>query len=197
MRISREEETKLVARARLGDEIAFAQLTKPLRDKVYWRALKAIGDADEAEDIAQETMVRAFTRLETFRGDSRFSSWLYMVCSNCIRMHLRTKRRKGALSLDDHIHEYENSRSRDTEVQPDQAVERTQLFDAIGTAMSQLPPQYGSILVLWVHEGLDLNEIKERSGLSIAAIKSRIHRARGRVRQQIEHRFGEVALLAA
>ena len=82
-------------------------------------------------------------------------------------------------------------------IQPDQACERTQLFDAIGTAMSQLPPQYGSILVLWVHEGLDLNEIKERSGLSIAAIKSRIHRARGRVRQQIEHRFGEVALLAA
>ena len=197
MRMSRDEETKLVARARLGDELAFARLTKPLRDKVYWRALKAIGDADEAEDIAQETLVRAFTRLETFRGDSRFSSWLYMVCSNCIRMHLRTKRRKGALSLDDHIHEYETSRSRDSEMHPDEAVERIQLFDAIGTAMSQLPPQYGSILSLWVHEGLDLNEIKERSGLSIAAIKSRIHRARGRVRQEIEHRFGEVALLAA
>ena len=72
-----------------------------------------------------------------------------------------------------------------------------QLFDAIGSAMSQLPTQYGTILDLWVYEGLDLNEIKERSGLSIAAIKSRIHRARGRVKREIEHRFGEVALLAA
>lgn len=197
MRISREEENKLVARSKLGDELAFAQLTRTLRDRIYWRALKAIGDADEAEDIAQETMVRAFTRLETFRGDSRFSSWLYMVCSNCIRMHLRTKRRKGALSLDDHIYDYEAVRNRDEEVQPDRAVERVQLFEAIAAAMSQLPPQYGSILVLWVYEGLDLNEIKERSGLSIAAIKSRIHRARGRVKQEIEHRFGEVALLAA
>ncbi len=197
MRISRDEEKVLVSRAREGDELAFAKLTKPLRERVYWRALKAIGDADEAEDIAQETLVRAFTRLETFRGDSRFSSWLYMVCSNCIRMHLRTKRRKGALHLDDHIHDYESSRERHSEPHPERLAERVQLFDAIGSAMSQLPPQYGTILELWVYEGLDLNEIKERSGLSIAAIKSRIHRARSRVKQRIEHRFGEVALLAA
>ena len=197
MRMSRDEEKTLVNRAKGGDELAFAKLTKPLRERVYWRALKAIGDADEAEDIAQETLVRAFTRLETFRGDSRFSSWLYMVCSNCIRMHLRTKRRKGALNLDDHIHDYESSRDRHQEIHPDRAAERVQLFDAIGSAMSQLPPQYGTILDLWVYEGLDLNEIKERSGLSIAAIKSRIHRARSRVKQQIEHRFGEVSLLAA
>ena len=113
--------------------------------------------------ILHKRLVRAFTRLETFRGDSRFSSWLYMVCSNCIRMHLRTKRRKGALNLDDHIHDYESSESTSGN-SPDRAAERVQLFDAIGSAMSQLPPQYGSILDLWVYEGLDLNEIKERSG---------------------------------
>jgi RNA polymerase sigma-70 factor (ECF subfamily) len=197
MKLSLEAESKLVERARQGDELAFARLTSPLRDKVYWRALKAIGDADDAEDIAQETLVRAFTRLETFRGDARFSSWLYMVCSNCIRMHLRTKRRKGALSLDEHIHEYESSRDREDEAQPDAVAERIQLFDAIGSAMSQLPPQYGSILTLWVHDGMDLNEIKECSGLSIAAIKSRIHRARTRVKTEIESRFGPVAQLAA
>ena len=197
MRLSREEEKTLVERALGGDELAFAKLTKPLRERVYWRALKAVGDADEADDIAQETMVRAYTRLETFRGESRFSSWLYMVCSNCIRMHLRTKRRKGALNLDDHIHDFEAKRDRHNERHPDRVAEQVQLFEAIGSAMSQLPTQYGTILDLWVYEGLDLNEIKERSGLSIAAIKSRIHRARGRVKKEIEHRFGEVALLAA
>ena len=100
MRISREEETKLVARARFS-EMSWLCCSQNLCVTKHTGeyCAKAIGDADEAEDIMQETMVRAFTRLETFRGDSRFSSWFfYMVCSNCIRMHLRTKRRKGALS---------------------------------------------------------------------------------------------------
>lgn len=197
MKISREEEKTLITKSLAGDEFAFAQLTLTLREKVFWRALKAVGDRDEAEDIAQETFVRAFLRLETFRGESRFSSWLFMVCSNCIRMHLRTKRRKGALSLDDHIFEYEASRDRRDEVCPEVVVQHSELFEAIDDAMSKLPVQYGSILKLWVYEGLDLKEIRDRSGLSIAAIKSRIHRARAWVKNEIEGRFGPGQLLAA
>ena len=108
---SREEERQyeaiLLERARAGDEQAFAALVSPLRERIYWRAAKAVGDLDEAEDETQETLVRAFTRLDTFRGDARFSSWLYMVGSNCIRMHLRTRRRKGAQRMDDHMPEIE------------------------------------------------------------------------------------------
>ena len=168
-----------------------------MREKVFWRTLKAVGDRDEAEDIAQETFVRAFLRLETFRGESRFSSWLFMVCSNCIRMHLRTKRRK-ALSV--WMITFLSMRRVVTDVDeicPEVVVQHSELFEAIDDAMSKLPVQYGSILQLWVYEGLDLKEIRDRSGLSIAAIKSRIHRARAWVKNEIEGRFGSGQLLAA
>ena len=193
-------EVSVLDRAREGDEDAFAQLVSPLRDRIFWRAVKAVGDLDEAEDITQETLMRAFTRLDTFRGDSRFSSWLYMVGSNCIRMHLRSRRRKGALRYDDHLTEVEAGDASRPEIarnQPDARAMNKEFFMALEEAMSQLPPQYGSILRLWVDEGLDLKEIQERSGLSIPAIKSRLHRARQRLREALENRFGAGVPMAA
>jgi len=193
-------EVSVLDRARGGDEEAFAQLVGPLRDRIFWRAVKAVGDMDEADDVTQETLMRAFTRLDTFRGDSRFSSWLYMVGSNCIRMHLRTRRRKGALRYDDHLTEVETgdaSRPDTHRHQPDARAMNKEFFVALEDAMSQLPPQYGSILRLWVDEGLDLKEIQQRSGLSIPAIKSRLHRARQRLRDQLESRFGSGVPMAA
>jgi RNA polymerase sigma-70 factor, ECF subfamily len=200
MMITKDQEKVLLESARQGDEDAFAQLVRPLRDRIYWRAVKAVRDLDEADDVTQETMVRAFTRLDTFRGDARFSSWLYMVASNCIRMHLRTRRRRGAMRIDDHLNEIETGLNNVTELPvrlPDDLAIQNELFGALDDAVSQLPVQYGSILRLWVEDGLDLKEIHERSGLSIAAIKSRLHRARRRLRDSIEAEYGEGALLAA
>jgi RNA polymerase sigma-70 factor (ECF subfamily) len=198
--ITKAQESRLLRRARNGDERAFASLIQPLRERIYWRAVKAVRDLDQADDITQETMIRAFTRLETFRGDARFSSWLYMVASNCIRMHLRSRRRRFALRLDEHVQQVETSNHNVLEIPnklPDEKAIDGQTFGAIKSAMSQLPPQYGSILRLWVEDGLDLNEIHEESGLSIAAIKSRLHRARRRLKDQLEADYGEGALLAA
>ena len=200
-KLDRRTESALVERARGGDRAAFDRLVAPLREPIYWRAAKAGGDLDEAEDITQETLLRGVTRLETFRGDARFSSWLYQVGTNCIRMHLRTRRRRGAMRLDDHLHEIERpsaSRTDHTlERSPDEIAMNAELVSALDTAISNLPPQYGSILRLWVEDGLDLKQIHERSGLSIAAIKSRLHRARQRVRASIESQFGVGAMLAA
>ncbi len=72
-----------------------------------------------------------------------------------------------------------------------------ELVTAVWSAISDLPPQYGNILRLWVEDGLDLKQIHERSGLSIAAIKSRLHRARRRVKDALESEYGVGALLAA
>ncbi len=197
----RRSDEVLLALARQGDRRAFEALVSPLRERIYWRAVKAVGDADEAEDITQETLLRAFTRLETFRGDARFSSWLYMVGSNCIRMHLRTRRRRQTWSIEEHLRNVERGPSGNAMAErpaaPDQAVADQQLVTALHQAISNLPEQYGSILRLWVEDGLDLKQIRERSGLSIPAIKSRLHRARRRVRDAIESEFGAGALLAA
>ena len=193
-------EVDILERARGGDEDAFAQLVEPLRERIFWRAVKAVGDLDEADDVTQETLLRAFTRLDTFRGESRFSSWLYMVGSNCIRMHLRTRRRKGALRYDDHVNEVEGGemvQAINDRCQPDISAINKEFFCALEEAMSQLPPQYGSILRLWVDDGLDLKEIQQQSGLSIPAIKSRLHRARQRLRDGLESRFGVGLAMAA
>ena len=189
----------LLEAARAGDQAAFHALVAPLRDRIYWRAAKAVGDLDEAEDVTQETLLRAFTRLHTFRGESAFSSWLYQVGTNCIRMHLRTRRRRGAYRIEDHQREI-NQKVEEDSVQarafsPDQAVMDGQLVNALEDAISQLPPQYGSILRLWVEDGLNLKQIEAHSGLSIAAIKSRLHRARRRVKSFIEAEYGVGALL--
>jgi RNA polymerase sigma-70 factor (ECF subfamily) len=115
-------------------------------------------------------------------------------------MHLRTRRRKGALRYDDHLNEVEAgvNQGRDAERElPDIYAMNKEFFTALEEAMSQLPPQYGSILRLWVEDGLDLKQIQERSGLSIPAIKSRLHRARQRLRDRLESRFGVGVVLAA
>ena len=200
MAFSKQRETELLALAVSGDKSAFEALVRPFRERIYWRAVKAVRDADEADDVTQEALIRAFTRLSTFRGEARFSSWLYMVASNAIRMHLRRRRRKSALPMDDHLHEIENAmieRQLGLNEAPDVVAIRGQLFGAIDTAISQLPAQYGSILRLWVEDGLDLQEIHERSGLSVAAIKSRLHRARRRLRDSLDSTYGSEALLAA
>ncbi len=191
---------ELLAQALEGDAAAFERLVAPFRDRIYWRAVRALADRDEAEDVTQETLVRAYTRLHTFRGEARFGSWLYQVASNCIRMHLRTRRRRRASRIDDHLGQIELTDAvtlSDRPRAPDQAAMNGELACAIAAAISNLPPQYGSILRLWVEDGLDLRQIHERSGLSIPAIKSRLHRARQRVRADIEAALGPGALLAA
>jgi RNA polymerase sigma-70 factor (ECF subfamily) len=200
MRRKKTLERKLIQRARDGEQAAFEDLVRPYREPLYWRAVKALDDPDAADDVVQETFIRAYTRLDTFRGDSRFGTWLFTIGSICIRMHLRRRQRKGANRIEDHLFQVEQESAQSPEaraVQPDRLVIHSELTGALDEAISQLPPQYGSILRLWVEDGLDLNEIQAHSGLSVSAIKSRLHRARRRIKAVIEARFGPGALMPA
>ena len=199
--MKKEEETLLVERARTGDKIAFERLVSPLRDRVYWRALKAMKDPDEADDIVQESIIRAYTRLETFRGESRFSTWLYTVASNCIRMRLRTIKRKGALKIEDNQAEVEKSIADNADyipALPDRACMNVQMFAAIEEAMNNLPEKYAQVLHMWAYEGKNLKEIHDsEEGASVPAIKSRLHRARKQLRSALDSKYGVGALLSA
>ncbi len=158
-------------------------------------------DPDEADDIVQEAIIRAYTRLETFRGDSRFSTWLYTVASNCIRMRLRTIRRKGALKIEDNQIEVEKSIADNADyipALPDKACMNVQMFAAIEEAMNNLPEKYAQVLHMWAYEGKNLKEIHEsEEGASIPAIKSRLHRARRQLRSALDSKYGAGALLSA
>tara|TARA_Y100000114_G_scaffold48319_1_gene43995 strand:+ start:1182 stop:1832 length:651 start_codon:yes stop_codon:yes gene_type:complete len=198
--MKKEEETLLVERARTGDEIAFKKLVSPLRDRIYWRALKAMKDPDEADDIVQESIIRAYTRLETFRGESRFSTWLYTVASNCIRMRLRTIKRKGALKIEDNQAEVEKSiadNSNYIPALPDKACMQAQMFEDIEKAICELPEKYAQIIRMWAYEGMNLREINNADkDSSIPAIKTRLHRARKKLKNALEPSYGKSLLSA-
>ena len=191
--LTKSQEAELITRARQGDTHAFTQLVAPLRERIYRRAVKAVRDLDQAEDVTQEALLRSFTRLETFRGDSRFSTWVYSVTSNCILMHLRKRKRIAALCL-----KAEQTSQPTLEIPrklPDEKVMEKQMFLGIEQAMSQLPSQYGEVLRLWVEESMTLKDIHDECGLSRGAIKSRIYRARKKVKSTLDNEYGQGALL--
>ena len=101
------DDDALLARYAAGDRAAAQILLDRLAPRVLRLARRLLQDPAEAEDVTQETLLRAFTRLDTFRGEAKFSSWLYQVGTNCIRMHLRSRRRRNAWSLEDHLREAE------------------------------------------------------------------------------------------
>ena len=185
----------LLDKARSGDERAMHALIEPLRKDIYWRALKALGEPDEAEDVAQEVTLRIFTKLHTFQGDTfgGFRAWIARIVLNCVRMNLRARRRRRTDSIDDRLHDSEQAVDGAAVMgrgsrpfSPDEMAVGTELANRVEGAISRLPPQYGSILRLWVEEGLDLKQIRDRSGLSVPAVKSRLHRARKQVRSLME-----------
>ena len=112
---------------------------------------------------------------------------------NCVRMNLRSRRRRRTDSIADRLNDAEAAVDgaavmgrASRPFSPDEMAVGTQLAARVEGAISQLPPQYGSILRLWVEEGLDLKQIRDRSGLSVPAVKSRLHRARKQVRTLME-----------
>ena len=157
-------------------------------------------DPDEAEDVAQETMIRAYIRLETFRGEAKFSTWLYTVASNCIRMRLRTLRRRPMVKIEDNHLEVEKSINDNVNyipALPDKVYAQAQMFRDIERAMCDMPEKYAETLRMWAYDGLNLKEIKEADGsTTIPAIKSRLHRARKKLKAALEPEYGSSLLSA-
>lgn len=191
-------EHKLIQEALEGSDRSFEQLVSPLKQIIFRRALKATRDCDEAEDITQEVIIRAFTKLHTFRKESKFSTWLFMVTSNCIRMHLRSKRRRKYVPMEENILEVEEVFAESVKsVLPDESAAYKQLIFALDRHIDLLPKKYREVLELWARDGFDLREIQSYTGMSIPKIKTRIHRARKKLRAGVNSEFGENRLIAA
>lgn len=186
--MDRAKEADLVHRAKNGDHRAFELLVKDVRPIVFRRSLASTKDAAQADDIAQETMIRAYTKLHTFRGDSKFSTWVYTICSRCILMYFRSQRRSPVSMIDDINHpEIEEAikRGRDPEYSQEDVLECKQTADSIGQAMNQLAPKYYQVIDLWL-SGNSMSQIGDITNLTVPAAKSRIHRARKQIRGLLE-----------
>lgn len=153
-----------------GDASAFANLVQKYQTRVYNLAYRMVGSTD-AEDAAQESFLRAFTQLSTYRPDHKFSSWLLSITAHhCIDL-LRRRKRMG-----DHLEAL--ARERPLEVAPDAALVERESRLGVQRLVSTLPASYRAVLVLHYWHDLPCTEIAQMLGLSENCVRVRLHRAR-------------------
>ena len=181
------EDADLAAQSKQGDLSAFNMIVDRYQSHVYNLAARILGDRTAAEDIAQETFISAYRAIGRFRGGS-LRSWLLRISSNLCYDYLRASRRRPEQSLDQSMLNPSFSVP-SGEDSPEQMALRGELRDHIQRAILSLPEDQRAILVMVDVQGLSYAEAGEAAGVSIGTIKSRMSRARSRVRNSLmEHR---------
>ena len=178
--MTREQEALTVQRVLDGDVNEYEKLVLEYQKNVYNLALRMTGDAEDAADMAQEAFIKAYNSLASYRGDSRFSVWLYRIVSNVCLDFLRARKRRQTVSLsvvDDEGEETELEIS-DESASPEKLMERSMTRDAVRRGLQELTPEYRQILILRELQGMSYDEIAETLGLESGTVKSRIFRAR-------------------
>jgi RNA polymerase sigma-70 factor (ECF subfamily) len=182
MRAEDSHEARLIERICLGESELFHELIRPYERKVYLTALALLGSEAEAEDAAQETMIKAFRNLRSFRSESRFSTWLVSIALNEARSRLRKSKRAPMESLDADAESYEGDFTpamlTDWREIPSEALERSELRAALQTAVAELPPIYREVFTLRDLEELNVEETARALGVTANVVKVRLHRAR-------------------
>ena len=174
-----DDENALVEQARAGNCAAFEQLYRRHRDRIYgllWRL--SCGDAGLAEDLLQEAFVRAWRKLDSFRGESRFATWLHRLAVNVALSDRRTrvKRVEKETALEG---EAERTISGEKDVYMGHRMDLEQ-------AITTLPERARSVLVLYDIEGYSHAEISEITGMAVGSSKAQLHRARKLVREELQ-----------
>jgi RNA polymerase sigma-70 factor (ECF subfamily) len=178
-------EAELLARARRGDADAFAALVEPLQRRAFNLALRMLGDPDEAADVAQDALVRAYTRLGDFRGEASFATWLHRIVHNTALDALRWRARHPVEFLDPSPAAGDDP-PREVAAAgegPEAAAVRADERRAILRALAALSPEFRAAVILRDVQGLDYDEVAAVTGVSLGTVKSRLHRARARLRQ--------------
>ncbi len=172
-----------------SDELAFNEIFNRYYEKIKRFALKKLADVDEAEDIVQEVFITLIRSLSSFRGESKFSTWLYAVTLNTIRMRLREKvkdRRSISIDNDDYINSINNIASKSSKNSrlnnPEDVYINKEFVEKLHQALESIPEKYKEVFVFRNINQLSNQEIADNLGISLAAVKSRVHRARQHLR---------------
>ena len=175
--MTRDEEIILIKKAKKGDISAFETLVKAHEGFVYNLALRSLRQESDAEDAAQEVFIKAWTSLGSFRGECKFSVWLYRITGNvCTDMLRRRSPAAVSLTLDDD--EGGELDIADTAPTPHEALEKKERGAALQRALDALPEDYRRAIMLREAAGLSYDEIASELKIDIGTVKSRIFRAR-------------------
>lgn len=180
----------LIERAKAGDRHSLAELVKKYEKTVYNFAFKICRDKDKAENTMQEAFLSMVKSLSQFDGKSKLSTWLYRIISNHCLMEVRKRKLE--------FYDFESGKDDDlinekffidSEVIPDKAIENTELKKVLDDAIKKLSPEYRIVFLLRDVEEVSTEETAKITELSIPAVKSRLHRARAFLRNEITKAF--------
>jgi RNA polymerase sigma-70 factor, ECF subfamily len=186
------DESALVARAKAGDAEAFSDLVTHYDRRVYRMAKQITQNDDDAEDVLQETFLKAYSHLDNFQGNSKFYTWLVRIAVNEALMKLRKRRSDRTVPLDEPIDTGEDEVVREIAVweeNPEEQYSREELAQILDEAIQSLKPAYRTVFILRDIEELSIEETAEALNLSISAVKSRLLRARLQLREKLTRLF--------
>lgn len=177
------DDAQLIDQSLSGDSAAFGQLVRKYQDRLYNTLVHLMGRREEAEDVVQEAFVQAYVKLESFKGHSAFYTWLYRIAFNTAISHQRKK--KVEVSVDQ-SREQSGTEPIDTGDAPDERMEREERVGLVRRALDALSDQHRAILVLREMEGCCYETIAEVLELPIGTVRSRLHRARLQLRDELK-----------
>jgi RNA polymerase sigma-70 factor (ECF subfamily) len=181
-----------VAQARVGDTVAFGELVRRYEGKIFRLAQHITQNREDAEDVLQETFLKAYEHLDQFQGNSKFYTWIVRIAVNQALMKLRRRKADRSVSLDETIDTGEDNIVREIAAwgeDPEERFSREELGELLDSAIKGLEPPYRSVFVLRDIEDLSTEETADALGLSIPAVKSRLLRARLQLREKLTRQF--------
>jgi RNA polymerase sigma-70 factor (ECF subfamily) len=176
---------ELVARSKTGDTESFNQLVKRWERPIFALAYRTLGREEDARDVTQETFLRAFRALGGFKGDAKFSSWLYRIALNLCRDWMRKDRRAPLIQIPEGVEVEQLAADR----QPTESVEdlaaRAELSRGVAAAMEELPPEQRQAIILKEYHGLTFQEIADLMRCPLSTVKTRVYQGLSTLRKQL------------
>ena len=190
-----DRDGSLVAALRQGDPTAAEDLVAAYGDRACRLATRITGNAQDAEEAVQDAFLSVIRKIDTFRGDSAFGSWVYRIVTNAAYQRCRSRRRRAAdVSLDQVLPVFDEHGRHvvpvtDWSKSVDDPARQTELRLVLSTAMDDLPADYRAVVLLRDVEGLSQQEAAEALGLTVVNVKTRLHRARLFLRKRLDAHF--------
>lgn len=179
----------LVERTLKGEQAAYDSLVRKYQRQVYNLSYRMLGNAEDAGDLVQETFIRAYGALASFRLDASFLTWLYKIASNLCIDQMRSRKSKGALSLDLELEEGREPMA-DRSWSPEDTVIRGAVGEIVDKAVMNLPEKYRVVVVMRHLQGMSIEEIAEELSLPSGTVKTHLFRARDMLRERLRPVLG-------
>ncbi len=187
-----KSESALVSEAKAGNYAAFEELVNRYEKKIFRLGLNITGSPEDAEEVLQETFLKAFEHLANFREDSRFYTWIVRIAVNEGLMKLRKRRSDKSVPMEDSVDEEGSVMPRefaDWRPSPEEQLAQSELADILNNAARSLSPTFRTVFFLRDVEGLSTQETADLLNLTVSAVKARLFRARLQLRDELTKVF--------